>query len=125
MRCTSGKRIATAYCVPVLDTIAEYKPFEPQGKTGLRPYVRSKWCMRNEVAVVFEDLIANARFKCIFLSYNNEGLMSIEQVRSIMERYGKYDLRQTGYQRFKADKTEARNHKASSTVEYLHVLVKD
>lgn len=106
----------------LLNTIAEYRPFEPQGKTGLRPYVRSKWCQRNEVSGVFEDLIRNATFKHIFLSYNNEGLMSVEEVRRIMEKYGRYELVQTGYQRFKADKTEARNHKASETVEYLHVL---
>ena len=28
------------------------------------------------------------------------------------------------YQRFKADKTENRNHKADSTIEYLHILEK-
>ncbi|NOR27463.1 MAG: DNA methyltransferase, partial [Lutibacter sp.] len=28
------------------------------------------------------------------------------------------------YQRFKADKTENRNHKATETVEYLHILEK-
>jgi len=41
-----------------------------------------------------------------------------------MQKFGKYDLAQTRYQRFKADKTENRNHKADSTVEYLHVLEK-
>jgi adenine-specific DNA-methyltransferase len=108
----------------LLNTIAEYKPFVPKGKTGLREYVRSRWCMRNEVVEVFEDLIQNAKFKHIFLSYNNEGLMRIEEVRRIMEKYGRYDLRKTDYQRFKADKTENRNHKATSTIEYLHVLEK-
>ena len=107
-----------------LNTIGEYKPFEPLGKTGLRPYVRSKWCQRNEVSGVFEDLIRKARFKHIFLSYNNEGLMSVEEVRRVMSKYGRYDLVTKDYQRFKADKTENRNHKASSTVEYLHILEK-
>ena len=50
--------------------------------------------------------------------------MSVEQVRDIFERYGKYDLVQTEYQRFKADKTENRKHKADSTFEYLHILEK-
>lgn len=108
----------------IANTIAEYKPFEPQGETGLRPYVRSRWCMRNEVSGVFEDLIKNARFKHIFLSYNNEGLMSVGEVERIMRKYGEYVLLKKDYQRFKADKTEARNHKADATVEYLHVLEK-
>jgi len=51
--------------------------------------------------------------------------MSADDVREIMSRYGKYNLVQKEYQRFKADKTESRNHKASKTFEYLHILRKD
>ena len=108
----------------ILNTIAEYKPFTPKGKTGLRSYQKSKYCRKNIVIQEFENLIKNANFKYIFLSYNNEGLMSVEDVRKIMQKYGKYDLAQTDYQRFKADKTENRNHKAKSTLEYLHILEK-
>jgi adenine-specific DNA-methyltransferase len=50
--------------------------------------------------------------------------MSVENVRKIMQKYGKYDLSEIDYQRFKADKTENRNHKADSTMEYLHILEK-
>jgi adenine-specific DNA-methyltransferase len=108
----------------LLNTIAEYKPFMPKGKTGLREYKKSRYCSANSVQNEFENLIKNANFKYIFLSYNNEGLMSVENVRKIMQKYGKYDLAQIDYQRFKADKTENRNHKANSTKEYLHVLEK-
>jgi adenine-specific DNA-methyltransferase len=68
--------------------------------------------------------IKNANFKYIFLSYNNEGLMPLNVIRKIMQKYGKYDLAQIDYQRFKADKTRSRNHKASATKEYLHCLEK-
>lgn len=109
----------------MLNTIARYDSFTPAGKTGLRSYERSRWCVKNQVAGIFDDLIGKAEFKYIFLSYNNEGLMSIDQVEKIMSKYGRYELIQTGYQRFKADKTEARNHKATETVEYLHILEKN
>ena len=33
----------------LLNTIAEYKPFEPKGKTGLRPYNRSLYCSKRTV----------------------------------------------------------------------------
>ena len=108
----------------LLTTIAKYDNFEPQGKTGLRSYYRSSYCKKNEVKKSFEDLIKNANFKYIFLSYNNEGLMTENEVCSIMSTYGKYSLKTTNYQRFKADKTENRNHKATATVEYLHILEK-
>lgn len=106
----------------LLNTIAEYKPFVPQGKTGLRKYSRSKYCSASTVKTEFEELIKNANFKYIFLSYNNEGLMSVDDVKKIMQKYGRYDLAQTGYQRFKADSN--RFNKADATVEYLHILEK-
>jgi len=108
----------------LLNTIALYDDFVPRGKTGLREYNRSLYCKKREVGKVFDDLIENARFKYIFLSYNNEGLMSKEAVKTTMKKYGRYDLVTTEYQRFKADKTENRNHTAIGTTEYLHILEK-
>ncbi|GGK40023.1 MULTISPECIES: DNA adenine methylase [Flavobacteriaceae] len=108
----------------LLTTIAKYDTFEPQGKTGLRSYYRSSYCKKNEVKKYFVELIKNANFKYIFLSYNNEGLMTEDEIRSVMSAHGKYSLKTTNYQRFKADKTENRNHKATETVEYLHILEK-
>ena len=94
-----------------------------KGKTGLREYTRSKYCSVSSVKEEFESLIKNANFKYIFLSYNNEGLMSVGEVQRIMQKYGRYDLAQTDYQRFKADSN--RFNKAESTVEYLHILEKN
>ena len=108
----------------LLNTIARYDDFVPRGKTGLREYGRSLYCKKREVGKVFDDLIKNANFKYIFLSYNNEGLMTKEEVQATMKKYGRYDLLTTEYQRFKADKTENRNHTAVGTTEYLHILEK-
>jgi len=108
----------------LLNTISNYDTFLPKGKTGLRDYYRSSYCKKNEVKESFESLIKNANFKHIFLSYNNEGLMTENEVSTILSKYGKYSLKTINYQRFKADKTENRNHKATSTVEYLHILEK-
>lgn len=108
----------------LLNTITLYDDFKPRGKTGLREYNRSDYCKRSVVASSFETLIRDARFQYIFLSYNNEGLMSEGEVRAIMSRYGDYSLETTEYKRFKADKSENRNHKADATIEYLHILKK-
>ena len=108
----------------MLNTITKYDNFVPKGKTGLREYNRSDYCKKGEVHSSFEDLIKNAQFKHIFLSYNNEGLMSKSDVEKIMKKYGEYSLVTKEYQRFKADKTENRNHKADKTYEYLHILTK-
>ncbi len=109
----------------ILNTIAKFDTFVPKGKTGIREYYRSNYCRKGEVLNSFTALLKNAQFKYIFLSYNNEGLMTSETVKETMKRFGKYGLETTKYQRFKADKTENRNHKADNTTEYLHFLEKE
>ena len=108
----------------ILNTIALYDEFVPKGKTGLPEYNRSDYCKKGEVKNSFENLIKHAKFKYIFLSYNNEGLMRASEIKDIMIKYGKYSLQTKEYQRFKADKTTSRNHKATHTNEYLHILTK-
>lgn len=108
----------------LLNTIAKYDTFVPKGVTGLRDYYKSDYCKKNVVLHSFTELLKNAQFKYIFLSYNNEGLMTSDIVKETMKKFGKYSLATTKYQRFKADKTENRNHKASQTTEYLHILEK-
>lgn len=120
---------ARQYCTNyhVLETIARYDNPTLNGVTGLRDYSeqKSEYCSSKQVEKVFEDLISKAKFKYIFLSYNNEGLMSIETIKSIMSKYGKYSQYTKEYRRFKADKDENRNISSSSTVEYLHCLIKE
>ncbi len=109
----------------LLETIARYDNPVIKGKTGLRDYREQKsvFCERGKVEKAFADLIKNADFKYIFLSYNNEGLMSFDTIERIMKKYGKYRVYMQQHHRFKAD--NAREAKADSTIEYLHCLVKD
>ena len=110
----------------ILETVAKYDNPEIFGKTGLRDYAnqKSKYCSKTSVEHEFEEIIKNAKFKLIILSYNNEGLMPLSVIKSIMSKYGEYSLVEKEYRRFKADKTGNRNHKANSTKEYLHILKK-
>ncbi|MCK9330509.1 MAG: DNA adenine methylase [Candidatus Cloacimonetes bacterium] len=108
----------------LLNTIAKYDIFIPKGITGLRNYNKSLFCSKATVHKVFEDLIKNAKFNFILLSYNNEGLMAVNDIQEIMKKYGKYSLEVTNYQRFRADKEANRTHKANKTQEYLHILEK-
>lgn len=116
------------YCTNyhVLESISRYDNPVLSGKTGLRDYTgqKSKYCSSRTVESTFDNLISSAKFKYIFLSYNNEGLMSFDTISKILSKYGKYERFETAHHRFRADKEENRNHKASSTTEYLHCLIK-
>ena len=106
----------------LLNTIAKYDDFIPNGKTGLRYYQKSDWCRRGKVEKALDDLLKNAHFQYVFLSYNNEGLMSMEAIKTMMSRYGHYDFAAMDYQRFKADRDENRDHVADRTEEFVHFL---
>jgi len=106
----------------LLNTIARYEIFEPKGKTGLPEYNKSLYCKKNEVINIFEDLVRNARFDYIFLSYNNEGIIPIEEIKNIMSKYGKYKIAEMNYRRYKAD--AGRTYSAETTKEYIHILKK-
>lgn len=115
------------YCTNyhLLETIARYDNPVIHGKTGLRDYadLKSVFCNKSKVEEAFADLIKNANFKYIFLSYNNEGLMSFKTIEKIMRKYGRYKVEMQEHKRFKAD--NSREAKADKTVEYLHCLIKN
>jgi len=116
------RQYATNY--HMLETIAKYDNPKIHGKTGLREYQNQKslYCSRTQVREAFKDLILKAKTKYIFLSYNNEGLMTLDDIKEIMSLRGKYGHFTKEYNRFKADKSENRNYKASKTIEYLHYV---
>lgn len=117
------RQYATNY--HLLETIAKYDNPKIHGKTGLRDYQNQKslYCSRSQVKKTFKDLILKAKIKYIFLSYNNEGLMTLDDIKEIMSLRGEYGNFTKEYNRFKADKSENRNYKANKTVEYLHYVI--
>ncbi|MSS73120.1 MAG: modification methylase [Candidatus Latescibacteria bacterium] len=117
------------YCTNyhVLETIARYDNPQLYGVTGLREYSRQKsaLCRRKEALNVLEDLVRRTPARYVFLSYNNEGLMSEEEITGTMERYGRVELRKKEYARFRADiDRENRKYKTNGVIEYLFCLRK-
>lgn len=117
------RQYATNY--HLLETIAKYDNPKIHGKTGLRDYSKQKslYCSRTQVKKAFKDLVLKAKAKYIFLSYNNEGLMTPDDVKEIMSLRGKYGYFTKKYNRFKADKSENRKFTANETTEFLHYVV--
>lgn len=106
----------------LLNTIALYDDFTPQGKTGLREYEKSAFCKKASALNALNELLQRANFKWIFLSYNDEGIIKQNEIQMLFKRYGKYEMKHQIYQRFKAD--SKRVQKQNFVVEYLHILEK-
>jgi len=83
---------------------------------------KSRYCSKTEVKQAFSELMTKIQANYVFLSYNDEGLMSFEEIKEIMSTRGTYGCLTKEYRRFKADKTQNRNHKKDSVTEYLHYV---
>lgn len=105
----------------ILNTISNYKSFTPKGKTGLPSYNNSDYSYKTRAFDALEELIRAAKFKYVFLSYNNEGLIGEYEIKQMMRKYGEYSLVKKEYKRFKGNRIKDQGLK---TFEHLHVLEK-
>lgn len=104
----------------VLETIAAYDDPKLKGITGLREYPKSSYCRQNAAREAMQQLICQARAKHILVSYNDEGVMSLQDIQEMLSLRGKPKLFQTNYNRFKAD--NGREYKRNATIEYVHYV---
>jgi adenine-specific DNA-methyltransferase len=104
----------------VLETIAKYDEPLLMGTTGLRDYPRSRYCQRKSVKDAFTHLVGRARTRHILVSYNDEGLLSIEDIRQALSLRGEPKTFTMAYNRYKAD--NGREYQRDATVEYVHYV---
>lgn len=73
----------------LLETIVRYDNPEIKGITGRRvnKKEKSKYSSKSTVAEAYEDLIKNAKFKHIIISYSTQSLLPIDELKKIIEKY--------------------------------------
>ena len=91
----------------LLETIARYDAPALHGKTGLRNYEdgeKSAYCSKSDCHRAFQDLIEKADARHILVSYNNEGILSHDEVMSILSLRGEPHCNTSiDYRRFKSN----------------------
>lgn len=108
----------------MLETIAKYDNPNIHGKTGLRSneeHLKSEYSRKREASGALEELIKHADFKLIILSYNNEGIIPLDEIETMMKEHGTYKQYKKEYRKFKSQ----RSQKNDTVFEYLHVLHKE
>jgi len=104
----------------VLETISKYdNPELKDNKTGTKKTTtKSNWCRKITVINELDYVIKNSNAKVVLLSYNNEGIMTEEDIKKIFEKYGTHTSQKKEVKRFKCNKTENN----IVVYEYIHVL---
>jgi adenine-specific DNA-methyltransferase len=99
-----------------LNYIAQYEDIELTGKTGLiKDYNKSNFCKKTTIKETFINAINNIKCKYLILSYNNEGLMSFDDIKNILLKKGDIKLYKIEYNKFKAQQ----NVNGNKVYEYI------
>lgn len=90
----------------ILETVARYDRPVVKGVTGIRAENdrKSDFCRKNRVYQAFDNLLQNLNCRYIVISYNNEGLLSTEELATIVQAHGVADtfhLFEYPYRRYK------------------------
>lgn len=86
----------------ILETIAKYDEPILHGVTGMRDYEKSDYCSKTKVEEAFREMFSELKTRYAVVSYNNEGLLSTEQMLSIFGDFGKVTLYEYPYRRYKS-----------------------
>ena len=108
----NGRQYSSNY--HLLETLARYDKPDLKGVTGLRVdnSGHSNYCRKNSVYQSFDDLLSNADFKTVVISYSSDGILSEEDLIQLMTKHGNeqtLDLRKLPYRRYKRTPYDKRN----------------
>ena len=110
-----------------LETIARYDNPQLKGKTGIRDekITKSEFCSKVKALSALEQVIKDADFKYVFLTYSTDGIMKAEDIENIFKKYGRTKVYRKLYKRYRADKDgENRNYKKNDLYECIFCLEK-
>jgi len=117
----NNRQYGANYCP--LNYIAKYGEIviDDNTKTGLiKNYNKSKYSHKIDSLKMFNDLVKNLKTKHILLSYNDEGIMKLDEIKKILMENGNTILYKKVYKKFKSNKAQNND----TVFEYLFHLEK-
>ena len=111
----------------VLETLSRYDYPEISGITGRRSNNdrKSQYTRKKDALLAFEDLIRQAKFNHIVISYSNESLIPIVDLQKMLERYAadeKVIFKKISYRTYK---NLRQSKKSNGLFEFLIYFKKD
>ncbi|MBP8689668.1 DNA adenine methylase [Patescibacteria group bacterium] len=90
----------------MLNIINGGKPIEIQdGVSGIaKEWNKSKYNKRQEAELVMDDLLKNTKAKYILISYNNEGIIPIDNFQKLLEKHGSWTLFEQEYNTYRGSR---------------------
>ena len=110
----------------LMETIAKYDDPKIKGVSGMRNYENQKslFCNADTGLQELNKIAKNGKYKYLILSYNTEGIMPKQKIISVLEQFGKVELVEFDYLRFKSNNNGDSKHK-KYIQEQLYILQKN
>ena len=104
----------------ILETIAREDEPEAIGESGLRPWrdQYSDFCSKLKIRNAFTQIIENIHCNHFFVSYSEDGLLSINDLVDFLSQFGTISLKEIKYKRFRSNNSK----KGLYLTEYLLYL---
>lgn len=108
----------------ILETIAEGDEPLVTGRTGLRPWNKSKsrYCDRTDAFNALKELICSAHCQHLFLSYNSEGLINHNQIIGILSKRGNPIYYETNYRRYRSNDNGNTHNTVKERLYYVYIV---
>lgn len=105
----------------ILETLAREDEPEAIGESGLRPWrdQYSDFCSKVKIRNAFDTIIRSIRCNNIFISYSEDGLLSINELLEFLRCYGEVEITEIKYKRFKSNNS-SKGLKLTEYLIYLH-----
>lgn len=89
-------------CYHVLENIARWKKPKLYGKTRKfdRKQLKSRYSRKREAVKALSELVNRAKYRYIFISYNNEGIIAKNEITNILEKRGAVEVLEKPYSIF-------------------------
>lgn len=106
----------------ILETIAREDTPPAIGESGLRPWrdQYSNFCSKLKIRDSFTQIINNIKCNNIFISYSEDGLLSLDELKDFFTKFGQIKIFTIEHKRFKSNGSS----KSSKITEYLIYLKK-
>ena len=65
---------------------------------------RSRYNKKKEVLIAFDELVSNTCSKYLLISYNSDGFISLDEMKSILEKYGEVETKEIQYNTYRASR---------------------
>ena len=107
----------------ILETLAREDEPEAIGVSGLRPWrdQYSNFCTKTKIRSSFRKIFTEMKCKDFLVSYNEDGLLTIEEIKEVFSEFGKIQVSSFKNKRFRSNDSPL----GTDLTEYLiHLKIK-